>query len=71
MFLPLSAPICFQFRYLPIGFGGHETRNGLPHTSYIAAAQKQLEILETCPTGKSGRCALAFEIATVGACFVL
>ncbi len=44
-----------QFRYLPIGFGGYETRNGLPHTAYIDAARRQLEILETCPMDKAGR----------------
>lgn len=44
-----------QFRYLPIGFGGYETRNGLPHTAYIDAARRQLEVLETCPVDRAGR----------------
>ncbi|CAN0427594.1 unnamed protein product, partial [Pylaiella littoralis] len=44
-----------KFRYLPIGFGGYEILKGLPHTAFIDAAKHQLNILETCPVGETGR----------------
>eukprot|EP00752_Nemacystus_decipiens_P002399 g2263.t1 len=54
-----------KFRYLPIGFGGFETRNGLPHTAYIDAAKRQLDILETCPVGRAGSYDLLFQCNTL------
>ncbi|CAM9906905.1 unnamed protein product [Scytosiphon promiscuus] len=54
-----------KFCYLPIGFGGHDTRNGLPQKVYLDAAKRQLEILETCPVGSAGSYDLLFQGCTL------
>eukprot|EP00752_Nemacystus_decipiens_P008223 g7353.t1 len=54
-----------KFRYLPIGFGGHATRNGLPQAAFIDAAKRQLDSLEVCPAGKGGSYDLLFQCSNM------
>lgn len=43
-------------QYMPIGFGGIDTRNGLVQSVYAEKAEQRLRMMEECELNMVGRC---------------